>query len=129
MAPEKKYKVVIVDDDKFLLDMYSMKFEQEGVEVKTFENGEEFLNKLAGGLTADLLLLDIIIPGLDGIGTLEKVKAKGVAGLKVVMLTNQGDPEEVKKAEKLGVDGYIIKANSIPSEVVEKVMNILKKKK
>lgn len=125
----KKYKVIIVDDDKFLLNMYALKFEKEGVEVETAENSEELLNKLKQGLTADLMLLDIIIPGLDGLATLEKLKNDNLLkGMKVVMLSNQGDTEGIKKAETLGADGYIVKATSIPSEVVEKVMTILKNK-
>jgi DNA-binding response OmpR family regulator len=126
----KKYKVIIVDDDKFLLNMYALKFDKEGVEVEVAENSEELLNKLKQGLTADLLLLDIIIPGLDGLATLEKLKNENLLkGMKVIMLSNQGDPEGIKKAESLGVDGYIVKATSIPSEVVEKVIAVLKGKK
>lgn len=125
---QKKYKVIIVDDDKFLLNMYALKFEKEGVEVIAAENSEELLSKLKQGLQADLMLLDIIIPGVDGLSTLERLRKDDLLkGMKVVMLTNQGDPEEIKRAESLGVDGYIIKATSIPSEVVEKVLGILKK--
>lgn len=124
----KHYKVIIVDDDKFLLDMYALKFQNDGIEVETAENGEELIKKLKEGLTADLLLLDIIIPGLDGLSILEKIKKDGlIGGMKVVMLTNQGDPEEIKRAKALGADDYIIKATAIPSEVVEKVKSILKK--
>lgn len=126
----KQYKVIIVDDDKFLLNMYALKFEKENVAVEAIENSEELINKLKSGFTADLMLLDIIIPGMDGLTALEKIKKENLLkGMKVVLLTNQADPEEVKKAQFLQVDGYIIKASAIPSEVVEKVMKILKGEK
>ncbi|HEY4515571.1 MAG TPA: response regulator [Candidatus Paceibacterota bacterium] len=126
MTEEKKYKIIIVDDDQFLLDMYVLKFKKEGIDVESFYNGEELLKKLKDNLSADLLLLDIIIPGMDGLSVLEQIRKEKLAGgMKIVMLTNQGDPEEIKKAESFGVNGYIIKATAIPSEVVEKVKKIL----
>jgi len=127
MAEEKKYKVIIVDDDKFLLDMYAMKFEKVNVEVIALENGEDLLNKLKQGLRGDLLLLDIIMPGMDGLTALEQIKKENLLkNMKVIMLTNQGDPEEVKKAKNMEIDGYMIKAITTPSEVVAKVMAILR---
>ncbi len=130
VAESKKYKIIIVDDDKFLLDMYALKFEKEGVEVQAALSGEELVNKMRQGLTADLLLLDIIMPGLDGLETLEKVKNENLLkNMKVVALSNQGDPEEIEKAKSLGVENYIIKATATPSEIVRKIMTILKDKK
>jgi CheY-like chemotaxis protein len=126
---DKKYKVIIVDDDKFLLDMYAMKLQKEDVEVETFENGEGLLANLGQENAADLLLLDIIMPGLDGVSVLEKLKERNfLKKMKVIMLTNQGDPAEVKRAEALGAEDYIVKATAVPSEVIEKVMKALKKK-
>lgn len=126
----KKYKVIILDDDKFLLSMYSLKFQKEGVEVIGVESGEELITKMKEGLTADLMLLDIIISGVDGLTTLDRLqKADLIKNMKVVMLTNQGDPEEMKRAEFLGVEGYIVKATATPSEVVSKVLEILNKNK
>lgn len=129
MADEKKYKVAIVDDDRFLLNMYSLKLEKESIEVETIESGEDLLDRLKEGYRPDLILLDVIIPGLDGLELLAKIKNEKLAeGVKVAMLTNQSDPEEIKKAESLGAVGYIIKASAVPSEVVEKIKGILSKK-
>ncbi len=129
MDEVKKYKAIIMDDDKFLLDMYSLKFEKENIEAIGIESGEELINKLKQDLTADIILLDVIMPGLDGLTTLERLKKENLLkNMKVVILTNQGDPEEIKKAEALGVDGYIIKATATPSEVVERIIAILKGK-
>jgi CheY-like chemotaxis protein len=131
MAEEnKKYKVIIVDDDKFLLNMYGMKFEKEGVEIIGLESGEELIKELQNGLKADLLLLDIIIPGMDGLATLEKARKEDlIKDMKVVMLTNQGGQEDIEKAKSLGISGYIVKATAIPSEVVDKAMSVLKENK
>ena len=126
MASNEKYKIVIVDDDKFLIDMYSLKFHKEGIEVVSIESGDVLLQRIQDGIEVDLILLDIIVPGTDGLAVLAKIReGKMLPGVKIVMLTNNGDPEEVAKAKKLGIDDYIIKATATPSEVVEKVKKIL----
>ena len=122
----QKKKVIILDDDEFLLSMYSAKFTSSGIEVDTAETGEKLIEMLRGGATADLLLLDIIIPGLSGLETLSKIRELGLAkDSKVVMLTNQSTEEDVDKSKTLGVHGYIVKAMSTPSEVVEQVTKIM----
>jgi CheY-like chemotaxis protein len=122
----KKRKVIILDDDKFLLNMYSAKFLSSGIEADTTETGDKLLEMLRAGATADLLLLDIIIPGLSGLETLVKIKEEGLAkDAKVVMLTNQSTEKDVEKAKSLGVQGYIVKATSTPSEVVDQVIKII----
>ncbi|MBU6431198.1 MAG: response regulator [Patescibacteria group bacterium] len=122
---KKKQKVLIVDDDQFLINMYSLKFSNEGFEVSSATKGEESLDKLRGGLEPDIILLDVVMPSLGGIGILEKIRREKLAEKSfVIMLTNQGDRSDIDQANKLGVDGYIVKATSTPSGVVEEVMNI-----
>lgn len=121
----KKYTVLIVDDDKFLLDMYRKKFEREGSTVDVAVGSQEALVKLRGGAKPDILILDIIMPGMDGIELLEAIrKEKLVSDAVVVMLSNESDHGKIEKAKSLGIKGYIVKATFIPSEVVEEVLKI-----
>ncbi|MCX6703120.1 MAG: response regulator [Candidatus Zambryskibacteria bacterium] len=121
-------KILLVDDDRFLLDMYSVKFQKSGLHVDVAPGSSIALQKLREGYKADIILLDIIMPTMDGIALLEIMRAEKLAAeATVVMLTNQADDEE--KAEKFGIDGFIVKAMTIPSEVVAKVLDIHKKRK
>lgn len=118
----KKYTIFLVDDDKFLLDMYRRKFEQDGAEVEVAVGAEDALNKLRSGIKPDILVFDIIMPGMDGIELLKTVrKEKLVPDSAVVMLTNESDKEKIEEAKALGIKGYIVKATTIPTEVVEKI--------
>ena len=126
----KNKKIMIVDDDRFLIDMYTLKFSKGGFDVESATKGEEALEKLRGGLDPDILILDVVMPSLDGIGLLEKIRQEKLADRAVViMLTNQGQKSDIDQASKLGVKGYIVKAMTIPSEVLEEVMNIYNKGK
>lgn len=127
MSDEKNIKILLVDDDKFLLDMYSLKFKKSGLEIDTSSSSQGALAKLQGGASYNIILLDIIMPGMDGLELLSKIKSeKLLPSATIIMLTNQADDYE--KAKNLGVDGYIIKATTIPSEVVEQVLEIYKNK-
>jgi DNA-binding response OmpR family regulator len=123
-------KILIVDDDKFLLDMYSIKFAEQKFEVETASDGEEALAKVEAGVAADVYLIDILMPKLDGFQLIEKLKERGVAAKgALIILSNLGQKDDIEKGLNLGVDGYIIKASATPSEVVLKVMDIAKHKK
>lgn len=129
MENGKQYKILIVDDDKFLLNMYSMKFGKNGFVVNTAPGGEEALRELRNGLNPDALLLDIIMPTIDGKELLKTVKKENLAPhAAIIMLTNQGGEGDINEAHTLGADGYIVKATTIPSEVVEEVLKIVKAK-
>ncbi|MDP3875156.1 MAG: response regulator [bacterium] len=121
----KKYTVLIVDDDKFLLDMYRKKFERTGATVDVAVGSVEALTKLRGGAKPDILILDIIMPDIDGIELLETIrKEKLVPNSIVIMLTNESNRDKIEQAKKLGIKGYIVKATAIPSEVVEEALKI-----
>lgn len=118
-------KVLIVDDDKFLLNMYSIKFSKNGFEVGSASTGEEALEKIKGGYVPEIILLDIVMPGMDGFEILEKLRKDNlVPQASIIMLTNQGQLADIEKAKSFGTSGYIIKATTIPSEVVEEVTRI-----
>jgi CheY-like chemotaxis protein len=127
----KPRSILFVDDDKFLLDMYSLKFSKNDFIVHTSAYTEEALKLIRDGLEPDILLLDIVMPGMDGIELLSNLRKEGlVKKAVIIMLTNQGLPDDIARAKALNVDGYIIKATTIPSEVmaeVEKICSHIKK--
>jgi two-component system OmpR family response regulator len=126
---EGKTTILLVDDDKFLLDMYSVKFKESGFEIEVAVGAEEALKKITDGFKPDAILLDLVMPGLDGFGFLEKVRKDNlIGGAAVLMLTNQGQESDIERARTLGADGYIVKASSIPSEVVEKTSALIQEK-
>lgn len=127
MTEEKKVKVLIVDDDKFLLNMYAVKFKNHGFEVGVVPSGAEALNKLQNEKAPDIIILDLIMPGMDGYELLAKVREQKLSPkATVVVLTNQGQSEDIEKAKKYNIQGYIVKASTIPSEVLEEVVKIHK---
>jgi len=126
---DKKYSLLIIDDDKFLLDMYSMKFNEKDFNVEVAFGSVEALEKLKGGFKPDIILLDIIMPTMDGFELLSEIKKNNLApGAVVIILSNLGQQEDVEKGVRLGADGYIIKASSTPTEVVNKVNDIARSK-
>lgn len=119
-------KIFIVDDDKFLLDMYTFKFKEKGFEVTQAFGSIDALNKLKGGIVPDILLLDVVMPTMDGFELLALIKGEKLApNAKVIVLSNLGQPADVEKGRTLGANGYVVKASATPSEVVEKVMIVL----
>lgn len=125
MTKDKK-QVLIIDDDKFLLDMYATKFSQNGFSVKSCLGAEEAVQELHDGLEPDVILTDILMPAMDGFEFLEKLKTDKLAqGAKVIVLSNKGERADIDRGTSLGADGYIIKASAIPSEVVDKVQEVL----
>lgn len=122
---QKGKKILFVDDDKFLLDMYALKFSKNGYDVKTADNAEAALRLLKSGFVPDIMLVDIVMPGMDGLEFVSVCEKEGLSKHSVViMLTNQGNPEDIAKAKSSDVDGYIVKAMTIPSEVLAEVEKI-----
>ena len=130
MTETKKYKILMVDDDKFLLNMYETKFKNSGHEITSITSSEEALRKLREGLNPDVVVLDVVIPSPDGLETLSIIRKEKLASqAAIIMLTNQGESTEIERAQKLGMDGYIVKAALIPSEVVAEVIRIAEEHK
>ncbi|MDO8564714.1 MAG: response regulator [bacterium] len=125
---ERKPKVLLVDDDQFLLNMYGLKFTNSGFEVVTADSGEAGLKKLKEGLNPDIVLADIVMPLMDGLQFVQQAISEHlVPASRCIMLTNQGQSTDIDRAKELGVGGYIVKASTVPSEVVEEVKAILAK--
>lgn len=126
-ADGKKPKVFIVDDDKFLLDMYALKFNEVGFEVRAVGSGADALDALTDGFAPDIMLLDVVMPGMDGFELLKNIKEKKLApSAKIIILSNIGQENDIERGKKLGAYGYIVKASVTPTEVVEKVKVALK---
>lgn len=125
----EKRKILIVDDDTFLLDMYAFKFSQNNFEVFTAENGLQSLSKLKGGLQPDVILMDLIMPDMDGFEMLEKINAEKLSKNSIkIVLSNKSQQSDIDRSNSLGASGYIVKASSTPLEVINQVLEILNKK-
>ena len=121
------HRIYLVDDDKFLLDLYAVKFKNAGYDVQTFNGGEDVLAALRKETEApEAILLDIIMPGIDGFETVATIRKERLAqSAKIIFLSNQGLDSDIEKARELRADGYIVKASAIPSEVLAEVERIL----
>ena len=121
-----KKKILIVDDDSFLLDMYAFKFSQSSFEVYTVMEGAQAIEKLEGGLSPDVIMLDLIMPGMNGFELLEKINnSKLGQNATKIILSNKSQQADIDRGQELGVAGYIVKANSTPAEVIEQVNEII----
>lgn len=125
------YRTYLTDDDRFLCDLYAVKFKKAGHEVSVFDSGEALVAQLKkdGANAPDAILLDVVMPGIGGMGALETIRKEGLAkNAKIIILSNQGQDSDIEKAKSLSADGYIIKASAIPSEVFDETTRILKGK-
>ncbi len=126
MEEKKQHKILIVDDDSFLLNMYVTKFKNGGHEVETSRSGTDALKKLQDGYRPSIMLLDVVLPGMDGLELLRQIKKENLGPDTIfIMFTNQSGGEEMEEAKRLGVRDYIIKASLVPSEIVNKVLEIV----
>lgn len=122
---EEKIKILLVEDDQDLQEMYETKFAMEGFEVVKAENGAEALNKVDLEKPR-IVLLDIVMPEVDGFQTLRDLRVNPkTKDIPVILLTNLGQEGDIKRGMELGAADYLIKANFTPNEVVAKVKKIL----
>jgi CheY-like chemotaxis protein len=120
-------KILIVEDDNFVAEVYSTKLLEMGHEVRLAKNGEEGLMELEKEVP-DLILLDIIMPIMGGIEMLEELKKKEEwKKIPIILLTNVGEKDSIQKVRKFGVNDYLIKSHFTPAEVIEKIDSVLNK--
>lgn len=118
-------KILLIDDDVFLRDMYATKFSESGHVVTAVETAERALEALEKE-KHDVVLLDMIMPGMTGVEFLREANARNILNNTVcIVLSNQGGKDEIDSALRAGAKGYIIKAELIPSEVVQEVTRIV----
>lgn len=128
VKPHNDQTVLLVDDDQFLRDMYAVKFKEKGFTVEAAQSGAEAVDRLKAGLMPSIILFDLVMPGLDGYEFLEALRDQKLGeSAQKIALSNQGQDADREKAFALGAAGYIVKANTIPSEVVAQVMTIVSK--
>lgn len=126
MNENKKTKILIIEDDSYISDMYRIKLENSGFEVIIASDGIEGF-KVLEKQKPDVILLDVVMPKMDGFNVLKMIKNDSdYNDIPIILLTNLGQKENVKRGFELGAASYIIKAHFTPSEVVEKIKDVLK---
>lgn len=117
-------KILIIEDDKIISDMYALKFRNSGHDVEQATDWLLWLTKVID-FKPDLILLDIMMPSMNWFETLEVIKNQSSSKCKIIMFTNVIDNEKVEEAMKYWADEYLIKANTNPSDAVEKAEKLL----
>jgi len=119
-------KLLLVDDDAFLRDMYAIKFSESKFDVRVAETGHQALTLIQQSPDFDVILLDMVMPGMGGIELIKEIKELFPdMKTKCIVLSNQGQDSDVAEAEAAGAAGYIIKAEAIPTDVVKQVTKII----
>ena len=126
-----KKKILVVEDDPFLSDIYCTKLKETDFDIELAVTGEECLQKLKDK-KFDLMILDIVLPKVDGWEILSRVKEsrekgdnKNLEDMKIVILSNLGQKEEIQKGLRLGANGFLIKAHFTPSQIVEEIQKTI----
>lgn len=120
-------KLLLIDDDAFLRDMYALKFKEEGYEVEVADTAANGLAKIEASPDFDVILLDMVMPAMTGIELIKEIKRLFPdAKAKCIVLSNQGQQEDIDEAKAVGAVGYIIKAEAVPSDVVKRVAELAK---
>ena len=118
--------ILIIEDDKFLRELITRKLLNEAYEVSEAIDGEEGIKKIKEE-KPDLILLDLILPGIDGFEVLSKMREDpALAQIPVIILSNLGQKDDVEKGLKMGAIDYLIKAHFTPGEIIEKIKVVLK---
>ncbi len=127
---DAQFKILLIEDEEMLANMYEVKFKNEGYDLVKALDGSQGLD-LAKTIKPNFILLDIIMPKMDGFSVLKALKEDPTTkDIPVMLLTNLGQDEDVKRGNELGAVGYLVKANITPSEVVaavKKAVDNLKK--
>ena len=118
-------KILIIEDDKFLRELIARKLTDENYEVEEAIDGEEGMKKVKT-TKSDLILLDLILPGIDGFEVLSKIKEDpSLASIPIIILSNLGQREDVEKGLKLGAVDYLVKAHFTLDEIIAKIKKFL----
>ncbi len=120
-------KILIVEDDTFLQGLAATKLTKEGYQVTTASNGDDAISKL-GTESFDFVLLDLVLPGVDGFGILENIrKNEKTKAVPVIIFSNLAEDKDIKRAQELGANEFMIKSNFTLDELAEKIASIIGK--
>lgn len=118
-------KILVCEDDKFLANAYKVKLKRAGFDVELASNGLEAINSLKS-LVPDLILLDLVMPKLDGFAVLEQLNANGSwKNIPVIIASNLGQKEDIDRGLKLGAKDYIIKTDLSMNQLIEKITKVI----
>ena len=118
--------ILIIEDDPFILDIYTTKLRESGFSVETSLDGKNCIDKVQE-IKPDLILLDLVLPNVDGWEIIEQIKAmEEFKDLPIIILSNLSQKSDVEKGLNLGAVKYLIKSNYTPSEVVDQIKETLK---
>lgn len=121
--------ILVVEDDSFLRKLLSEKLRRDGFELAEVSSGQQAMDFLKNNDKPMLMLLDLMMPGIDGFQVLESVrKEERTKDLPVIVLSNVGEKHMVERIEALGADDYMIKAHFVLEEIVERINKVLKKR-
>lgn len=124
--PDDKIKILLVEDDQMIIEMYKLKLEEAGYEVLVTEKGSEAI-EIAKKDQPKLILLDIILPEIDGFAILQSIKSESeTKAIPVILLTNLSQESDQQKGTQLGADGYFVKAQHTPSDILTEIKKLLK---
>jgi len=125
--PNEKIKILLIEDDATLVEMYEMKFKESEFEILVADRGAQGL-EIAEKQVPDIILLDIILPEMDGFAILRELKKdEKTKRIPVLLLSNLGQDSDIEKGKKLGAEDYLVKANYTPTQVVDMVRKYIKK--
>ena len=120
-----KKRVLIIEDDSFLASLLTSALKRADFETSLAIDGEEGLKKLETEIP-DIILLDLILPGIGGFEILEKIKKEDkTKKIPVIIISNLGSQEEIQKGLKSGANAYLVKASILPDDVIKKIKEIL----
>ncbi len=122
-----KVKVLLIEDEQSISQMYKLKLEDEGFEVTVTDRGSEVLG-LVKKNKFSIILLDVILPEVDGFSILQSLKSSASSKkIPVLLLTNLGQDSDQKRGKELGASGYFIKSSHTPAQIIEEIKKVLKK--
>ena len=118
--------ILIIEDDNFLQGLEATKLKKEGYEIFSVANGEDAFKLINGGTKVDLILLDLLLPGIDGFMILEKIRQdKSFLTVPVIVFSNLSEDKDIKRAQKLGISEFMVKSNFTLDELARKIKELI----
>lgn len=128
MDPTQPSRIILIEDEEQIRELYKRQLTLAGLQVDAYANGKDGLNAITQG-HCDLVLLDIMLPDINGLEILKEVKNKDATkAIPVIILTNLGQDAVIKEGFQIGAEGYILKAAYTPDQIIQEVKNVLQKK-